>query len=131
LLLPIILTSSTFFTPGRPFIASLIASFIVSLEGLSFLVLRKTVMKNVPPRTSASGFGSPSLRHVLNKSSITSGSGPCGGVQIGGVRPYFFGSCFCFCSRSICLILLRGVGRFSGIVPPSCLIVFLTVTPTS
>ena len=33
LLLPIIVTSSTFFTPGRLFIASFIASFIVSPTG--------------------------------------------------------------------------------------------------
>lgn len=38
-------------------------------------------------------------------------------------RFYYFFSEICRCSRSICLIPLVGVGKSSGMVPPSSLIV--------
>ena len=39
--------------------------------------------------------------------------------------------CSSFCSRSSCLILLSGVGKSSGIVPPNRLMVSRTSLPTA
>ena len=52
-----------------------------------------------------------------------------GAGNTGAVFLYSFSNLHC--SRSICLILLGGVGRSSGMVPPSSLIVCLTFLPTS
>ena len=49
-------------------------------------------------------------------------------------RGFFINAYDCssfFCSFSICLILFSGVGRSSGIVPPSSAMVCLTFFPTS
>lgn len=49
-------------------------------------------------------------------------------IFCGGINLYFAGL---FCSRSICLMLLSGVGSSSGIVPPRSLIVCRTFAPTA